>query len=81
MSRNVRYSEAVAGFLRSHPHAEEARTFIDCLARDLVSGHAATEIDGAGTGIALLEESGRLIWWHYEGPDRQLLVIDGIDDD
>lgn len=81
MSRVVRYSDEVADFLRSHPHAEDARTFIDCLARGLVPGRAATEIDDIGTGIAMLDDSRRLIWWHYEGRGREVLVIDGIDDD
>lgn len=75
----IRYADRVKEFLLTHPDAQDARLFIELLARGRAPGGAAIEIDGEGTGIAALDPFGRLIWWHYEGRDRETLVIDGID--
>ena len=79
MVGRIRYAERVKEFLLTHPDAEDVRLFIELLARGRTPGGAAVEIDGEGTGIAALDRSGRLIWWHYEGRDRDTLVVHGID--
>jgi hypothetical protein len=71
--------EQVKEFLLTHPDAEDARLFIELLARGRSPGVAAIELDDAGGGIAALGASGRIIWWHYEGRHRDTLVIDGIE--
>ncbi len=81
MIERIDYDERVQHFLRMHPDAGEARLFIELLARGRTPGHAAVGTDDRGSGIAVLEESGRLIWWHYEGARREVLVIEGIEYD
>lgn len=66
MIEDVRYDESVAHFLRMHPDADEARAVIDGLTRDKLPAVAMTDIDDLGTGYALMPETDRCIWWHYE---------------
>lgn len=81
MIERIDYDERVQHFLRMHPDAGEARLFIEFLARGRMPGQAAVSTDDLGSGIATLEESGRLIWWHYEGERQEVLVIDGVEYD
>lgn len=77
MHRTVRHSDAAKEFLRTHPHAEEARLTIEFLARGELPERTITPASGDDTFLGLLE-SGRWIWWHYDGGT---VVIDGISDD
>ena len=64
-----------------HPDAGEARLVIDSIARDKIPAKALTDLDSMGTSYFVMEESDRLIRWHYEGEQRETLVIDGIEYD
>ncbi|HEV2891088.1 MAG TPA: hypothetical protein VGX28_12005 [Frankiaceae bacterium] len=72
----MRHSERAKDFLRTHPHAEEARLTIEFIARDDPPAVTFPNADGHGTFVGVME-SGRWIWWRYAG---DAVVIEGFSD-
>ena len=48
---------------------------IACIARGQPPADAAVALEPGGFSYAILEESGRCLWWHYAG---SRLIIDDI---
>jgi hypothetical protein len=75
----VRYDASVEEYLLTNPHAGEVRLLVASIVRGQVPLDAIVGLDDRGLSMFQLEQSNRFLWWHYEGPGDEILVLDGIE--
>ena len=74
MAPEVRYAPRVREFLETHPGAEEVRVVARLLQRGRVLTGVVSYGDRPGETFLRLD-CGWTLFWHYESPERRLLVM------
>ena len=74
MVAQIAYGPSVREFLETHPGAEEVRVVVRLLERGRAPVASVSYGDGPGETFLKLD-CGWTLFWHYESPARQLLVM------